>query len=78
LFSFNFQKEALLDNIKSPLFKQEANKTMKKNINNSEEEMDTEETLEAVVIESLTRIDKLTIISTTPSMILLHGVTKKK
>jgi hypothetical protein len=78
LFIFNFQKEALLDNIKSPLFKQEANKTMKKNINNSEEEMDTEETLEAVVIESLTRIDKLTIISTTPSMILLHGVTKKK
>jgi hypothetical protein len=66
--------------MKTPLFKQEANKAMKMetSINNGEEEIYAKERLEVVIIESLTRIEKLSITSGIPSMASLRGMARKK
>ena len=60
LFDSYFQKKAWFNNMKIPLFKQEANKTMEmeRNINYGEEETNAEKTIEKVMIESLIRILK--------------------
>jgi hypothetical protein len=80
LFSLDsdFQKEAMLDNMKTPLFKQKVNEAMERNINIGEEETNAEKTLEVAMIESLTKVEKLLIASATPFMALFCGMARKK
>jgi hypothetical protein len=79
-FYSNFQKEALLENMKTPLFKLETNEVMEMDSNmvNGEEETDAMESLDTIMIDSLSRIEKLSCTSSTPSMASLHEVARKK
>jgi hypothetical protein len=79
-FDSDFQKEALLENMKTPLFNHKANKAleMETNINFGIEETDAKERLEDIMHEALTRVEKLSITSGSSSMAALHEMARKR
>jgi hypothetical protein len=65
------------------LFKLETNEAMQMDSNmdsniNGEEEINAMESLDTIMIDSLSRIEKLSCTSSTPSMASLHEVARKK
>jgi hypothetical protein len=82
-FYSNFQKEALLENMKTPLFKLETNEAMQMDSNmdsniNGEEEINAMESLDTIMIDSLSRVEKLSSTSSAPSMASLCKMARKK
>jgi hypothetical protein len=82
-FYSNFQKEALLENMKTPLFKLETNEAMQMDSNmdsniNGEEETDAMESLDTITIDSLSTVEKLSCTSFAPSMASLREMARKK
>ena len=65
-FDLEFQKDAIIENMKSPLFKEDTSIQVDINKNIEDEDIDVEESLEAIMEDTLSRVQKL---STS------HGIT---
>jgi len=79
LFDQDFQREAMIENMKIPLFKHvEDNQIIKSNFNCGEEETNAEDPLEEVMMESLIRVEQLSLVSGTTSMATLRSMARKK
>jgi hypothetical protein len=76
-FETNFQKEAMIDNIKTPLFKSTEEDTEIETINNIEDEdtCNLEVSLDTVLEDSLTKVALLNK-SNTSSLAALHGMAR--
>jgi hypothetical protein len=79
-FYSNFQKEALLENMKTPLFKLKTNEAMEmdSHMNIGEEETNAMESLDTMMIDFLTKVEKLSYSSSAPSMASLCEMARKK
>jgi hypothetical protein len=76
-FEPEFQKQAMIDNIKTPLFNIEENVAVETNNNNDNEETCVEVSLDTILEDSLTRVSLLTTSSNTISMATLRGMARK-
>jgi hypothetical protein len=76
-FEPEFQKQAMVDNIKTPLFKSiEGDIAMETNNTNEDEETCGEVSLDTILEESLTKAQLLTSKNKTPSMTSLRGIAR--
>jgi hypothetical protein len=76
-FEPEFQKQAMVDNIKTPLFKSiEGDIVMETNNTNEDEETCGEVSLDTILEESLTKVQLLTSKNKTPSMTLLCRIAR--
>jgi hypothetical protein len=76
-FEPEFQKQAMVDNIKTPLFKSiEGDIAMETNNTNEDEETCGEVSLDTILEESLTKVQLLTSKNKTPSMTSLRGIAR--
>ena len=76
-FEPQFQKQAMVDNIKTPLFKNiEGDIAMKTNNTNEDEETCGEVSLDTIPEESLTKVQLLTSKNKTPSMTSLRAIAR--
>jgi len=79
LFDQSFQRKAMMDNVKTPLFKHVVdNQVVDSNFNGREEETNAEITLEEVIMKSLTKVEELSLGSITTSMASLHDMARKE
>ena len=76
-FEPEFHNQAMIDNIKTPLFNIEENVAVETNNNNDNEETCVEVSLDTILEYSLTRVSFLTSSSNTISMITLRGMARK-
>jgi hypothetical protein len=72
-----FQKQAMLDNIKTPLFKTIEEEVQAYNTK-CNEEIDVEVSLDTVMEESLTKIVELPKFISSSRMIIIKGLARKK
>jgi hypothetical protein len=76
-FEPEFKKQAMMDNIKTPLFKSiEGDIAMETNNTNEDEETCGEVSLDTILEESLTKAQLLTSKNKTPSMTSLRGIAR--
>jgi hypothetical protein len=76
-FEPEFQKQAMIDNIKTPLFNIEENVAVETNNNNDNEETCIEVSLDTILEDSLTRVSLLTTSNNTISIATLRGMARK-
>ena len=58
-FDSNFQRDAMVQNIQVPLFKQvQESQAFETNLNHAEDESDAKETLDTIMNEDLNRVEK--------------------
>jgi len=71
-------KNQMINNIKTPLFKQiQGNITIETNLNCGEEETNAKYALEEVMIESLTRLEEHSFTNAPPSFASLYDIARK-
>lgn len=74
-----FHKDSMIENMKIPLFKQETEDlALESNNNKGKEETNIEKTLDLVMEDILSRVEKLSIASATTSVVMLHGMARKR
>jgi hypothetical protein len=76
-FDLNFQKQAMVDNIKTPLFKTIEKKLEIETSNHGEDETDAEVSLDTVLEESLSRVVELPSSISSTSMAALRNVARR-
>ena len=78
-FDSNFQRDAMVQNMEIPLFKQvQESQAFETNLNHAEDVIDAEETLDTIMNEDLNRVKKLSIQNSTTSVASIRGLTRKK
>ena len=77
-FDPEFQKDAMIQNMKSSLFKEGISIQVDTSKNIEDEDIDVEESLEAIMEDTLLRVQKLFTSHGTPSMASIRGMARKK
>jgi hypothetical protein len=77
-FDPEFQKDAMIQNMKTPLFKEDTNIQVDTSKNIEDEDIDVEESLEAIIEDTLSRVQKLSTSHGTASMASIRGMARKK
>jgi hypothetical protein len=76
-FDLNFQKQAMVDNMKTPLFKTIEENLEIETTNHGEDETDVEVSLDTVLEESLSRVVELPSSISSISMVALRNVARR-
>ena len=78
-FDSNFQRDAMVQNMQIPLFKQvQESQAFETNLNHAEDETNAEETLDTIMNEDLNRVEKLSTKNSTASVASIHGLARKR
>jgi hypothetical protein len=77
-FNLEFQNDVMIQNMKAPSIKEDTNIQVDTNKNIQDEDLDVEESLEAIMEDTLSRVQKLSSFHGTTFMASIRGMARKK